>query len=611
MPLLANSLRTISAALIVAAILIATLILGRSMLIPLAISVIACFILVPVVRWLEQHSFPEWLAVSSVVVVVTGLLLAASVALSAQLLSLAAELPAYRSNVVEKVHAVVGGSVSTGVVSRAIDAVETYQQMINRELKLGVEEALPPTSPDADAKKESKVVVAQEASSGAWRGIEILAEPLTQVALTFLFTLFLLMQYKDLRDRVVRVFGTDNMTETTAAMSDAGERLSALFTGQVILNASFGVFVGCALLIIGVPNAPLWGVVAFIMRFVPFIGAYVAAIPPVLLAAAVDPGWTKTLATLAVFVIGEPIMGQVLEPFFLGKRAGLSPFAMIISASFWTLLWGPVGLVLAAPLTLVVVVLGKYIPSLEFVSVLLGDEPPLSDQHEFYHRLLSGDAFEAVDQIEEESEDSSSEAVLDRLVFPALSLAVTDRRRGRLDNEAIKELEETIEEVSSEVFPLSEVDRAPVLIVPVRGALDIVAARFAVGAINAKAPGAAHAILSSSGLTALSSVDQGSEAPPVRVVFVTIVGIAEKTFAFLTRKAAEKFNGSQIWKLDLTKSSASLSDVQSANDKSQTFNRLTDLMLALNSTIEGSSEASGPVRADTVADYQPALSQSS
>jgi predicted PurR-regulated permease PerM len=611
MPLLANSLRTISAALIVAAILIATLILGRSMLIPLAISVIACFILVPVVRWLEQHSFPEWLAVSSVIVVVTGLLLAASVALSAQLLSLAAELPAYRSNVVEKVHAVVGGSVSSGVVSRAIDAVETYQQMINRELKLGVEEARPSESPEADAKTESKVVVTKEATSGAWRGIEILAEPLTQVALTFLFTLFLLMQYKDLRDRVVRVFGTDNMTETTAAMSDAGERLSALFTGQVILNASFGVFVGCALLIIGVPNAPLWGVVAFVMRFVPFIGVYVAAIPPILLAAAVDPGWTKTLCTLAVFAIGEPIMGQVLEPFFLGKRAGLSPFAMIIAASFWTLLWGPLGLVLAAPLTLVVVVLGKYIPNLEFVSVLLGDEPPLSEQHEFYHRLLSGDSFEAIDQIEEESEDSSSEAVLDRLVFPALSLAVIDRRRGRLDTEAFKELEGTIEEVSSEAFPLSDVDKAPVLIIPVRGAFDVVAARFAIGAINAKRPGAARAILSSSGLTALSSVDQDSKAPPARVVFVTIVGIAEKTFSFLARKAAEKFSGAQIWKLDMTKSSSSISDSQPTNDKLQTFNRLTDLMIALNSTAEASSHASSPVRVDAGADYRPALPQTS
>jgi predicted PurR-regulated permease PerM len=610
MPLLANSLRTVSAALIVAAILIATLVLGRSILVPLAVSVIACFILVPVVRWLERHSLPEWLAVSSVIVVVTGLLLGASVALSSQLLSLAADLPAYRSNVVEKVHAVVGSSVPSGVVSRAIDAVETYQQMIDRELKLGVDTS-PSTTPDPDAKAQSKVVVAQDTGLGAWRGIEILAEPLTQAALTFLFTLFLLMQYKDLRDRVVRVFGTDNMTETTAAMSDAGERLSALFIGQVILNASFGIFVGCALLIIGVPNAPLWGVVAFVMRFVPFIGSYVAAIPPILLAAAVDPGWTKTLWTLAVFVIAEPIMGQVIEPFFLGKRAGLSPFAMIIAASFWTLLWGPLGLVLAAPLTLVLVVLGKYIPNLEFVSVLLGDEPPLSEQHEFYHRLLSGDSFEAVDQIEEESEDSSSEAVLDRLVFPALSLAVTDRRRGRLDSEAIKELEETIEEVSSKAFPVSDVERAPVLVIPVRGTFDIVAARFAIGAINAKAPGAARAILSSSGLTALSSVDQDSEAPPVRVVFVTIVGIAEKTSAFLARRAAEKFSGAQIWKLDLTKSSGSLSDGLQADDKSQTFTRLTDLMIALTGTIGSLSQASSPVQAEASAEYRPALTQTS
>lgn len=578
MPLLANSLRTLSAALIVAALLIATLVLGREILVPLALAVIGCFILVPIVRWLEQHALPEWLAVSSVVVVVTGILVGASVALSSQLLSLAAELPAYRANVMDKVHAVVGSSAPSGVVSRAIDAVETYQEMLNRELKLSADSSA--QNPAPQGKSETKVVV-KDNGSEAWRGIQILAEPVAQTALTFLFTLFLLAQYRDLRDRVVRVFGTDNMTETTSAMSDAGERLSALFTGQVILNASFGVFVGCVLMIVGVPNAPLWGVVAFIMRFVPFIGVYVAAVPPVLLAAAVDPGWTKAICTLAVFLIGEPIMGQVLEPYFLGKRAGLSPFAMILAASFWTLVWGPIGLVLAAPLTLVVVVLGRYIPDLEFVSVLLGDEPPLSEQQEFYHRLLSGDAYAAVDQIDEDKEASSPEAVLDNLVFPALHLAVIDRRRGRFDAETMKELEETIGEVASESLPQTGNDGAAVLIVPVRGIFDILAARFAVGAINARVPDAASGLLSASGLTALSSIDPGHAAPPKKLVFITVVGVAEKALAFLEKKGTEKFPGAQVSILDLTRANGSIPVASHNNNNPQAFNRLTDLMASV------------------------------
>jgi len=591
MPLLANSLRTLSAALVVAALLIATLVLGREVLVPLALAVIACFILVPVVRWLEHHALPEWLSVASVVVVATGILLGASIALSSQLLSLAAELPAYRANVMDKVHAVVGSSAPSGVVSRAIDAVETYQKMLNRELKLGADAATP--IQEQDSKPETKVIVAQASgSSDAWRGIQILAEPLTQIALTFLFTLFLLSQYRDLRDRVVRVFGTDNMTETTSAMSDAGERLSALFTGQVILNASFGVVVGIVLMIVGVPNAPLWGVVAFIMRFVPFIGVYVAAIPPILLAAAVDPGWTKAICTLALFVIGEPVMGQVLEPFFLGKRAGLSPFAMILAASFWTLIWGPIGLVLSAPLTLVVVVLGRYIPDLEFVSVLLGDEPPLSEQQEFYHRLLSGDAYAASDQIDEAKETSSPEAILDNLVFPALHFAVIDRRRGRFDGAAMTELEETIGEVATESLPQLGEDGAAVLIVPVRGVFDIFAARFAVGAINAHVPGSASAILSASGLTALSSIDAGRISVPKKLVFITVVGVAETALSFMAKKGVEKFPGAQISILDLTRPAGSISVAARGNNIPQTFNRLRDLMASVKPEVLASAETS-------------------
>jgi predicted PurR-regulated permease PerM len=176
MPLLADSLRTISSALIVAAIFIASLVLGREVLVPLALSVIACFVLVPIVRWLEKHSLPEWLSVTSVVVVVTAILLGASIALSSQLLPLAAELPAYRTNVLSKVHTVVGGSLPSGVVSRAVDAVETYQQMLNQEFKFGVDSSVVPPSP-SDAKPKEKVVVTENSSSGAWRGIEILAEP--------------------------------------------------------------------------------------------------------------------------------------------------------------------------------------------------------------------------------------------------------------------------------------------------------------------------------------------------------------------------------------------------------------------------------------------------
>jgi predicted PurR-regulated permease PerM len=592
MPLIANTLRTLSAALVTAAILVAALVFGREILVPLALAVISCFVLVPLVRWLEQRSIPEWLSVATVVTVVTGILLAASVALSSQLLSLAADLPAYKTNVVEKVRTVVGGSISTGIITRAIDAVESYQEMLEDELKLAP--AKLPEATEAPPDPNTKVIVAKtkDQSNGIkWSELTILTAPLTEIALTFLFTLFLLLQYKDLRDRVVRVVGTDNMSETTAAMSDAGERLSDLFITQTILNASFGFFVGCVLLIIGVPNAPLWGVLTFVMRFVPYIGSYISAIPPILLAMAVDPGWDKAIATVALFAIGEPIMGQVVEPFVLGKRAGLSPFAMVLSASFWTLLWGPIGLVLAAPLTLVLVVIGRYIPSLEFVTVLLGDEPPLSDQQEFYHFLLSGDAYAAADQLEEAKETMPLGEVGDTIVIPALKLAALDRRRGRLDQEAVKELEETVEEVLTTRWPAKASDDASVLVIPARGAIDVLGARFAASALNESEPNSTKAVTQASGLTALSNYSSlTSDEQPQTVAIVSVSGIPEKQLKHIASRAEKTFPGSRIILLDLTEGSAGIGSGNHGSSRITSFNRFSEFLASARAASNSSAQ---------------------
>ena len=579
MPLIANSLKNLSAALIAAALIIAAIVLGRDILVPLALAGISCFVLVPMVRWLRKKSVPDGVAQGIVLFAVFAILSAASYGLSSQLLSLAADLPAYRTNVLEKVRSVVGTSLPSGLVGRAIDAVESYQEMLNRELRLGSEQASPtqPT-PDqpTDPKPENKVqIIKEQGDSSTWYGLRILAEPLAQAALTFLFVLFLLMQYKDLRDRVVRVFGVDNMTETTAAMSDAGDRLTALFTSQALLNASFGFVVTCVLLILGVPNAPLWGVVAFVMRFVPFVGSYIAAVPPVLLAAAVDPGWTKAICTLGLFALGEPIMGQVLEPLVLGRRAGLSPFAMVLSTSFWTLAWGPIGLVLAAPMTLVLVVFGKYIPDLEFLTVLLGDEPPLSEQQDLYHRFLSGDAYGAMSQIEEATKESSPEAVLDAVVFPALKLAARDRRRGRLDAESMEDLERTIEDVIARSSDEKMPDDAEVLFVPIRGRFDEFAALFAAYAANRIHPLSAWAP-GGSGLTALALL---GDAPDVRqVALMTVVGLPENLIRIMIERARKLFPNARIVVLDLARSRGNFFETTAPADAVETFGAISDFL---------------------------------
>ena len=327
------------------------------------------------------------------------------------------------------------------------------------------------------------------------------------------------------------------------------------------------------------------------MRFVPYIGSYIAAIPPILLAMAVDPGWGKAIATLALFAIGEPIMGQVVEPFVLGKRAGLSPFAMVLSASFWTLLWGPIGLVLAAPLTLVLVVIGRYIPSLEFVTVLLGDEPPLSDQQEFYHFLLSGDAYAAADQLEEAKETMSLGEVGDTIVIPALKLAALDRRRGRLDQEAVKELEETVEEVLTTRWPAKASDDALVLVIPARGAIDVIGARFAASALNESEPNSAKAVTQASGLTALSNYSSLTpDEQPQTVAIVSVSGIPEKQLKHIANRAEKTFPGSRIILLDLTEGSAGIGSGNHGSSRLTSFNRFSEFLASARAASNSSAQ---------------------
>jgi len=222
------------------------------------------------------------------------------------------------------------------------------------------------------------------------RLVRPLLTPLATSALVVLFLLFISLQREDLRDRFLRLAGTADLQRTTAALDDAASRLSRFFLAQTLLNTAFGLFIAGGLWVIGVPNAVLWGILAGLMRFVPFIGGFIAAFFPIALAAAVDPGWSMALATAALFLIAEPLAGHIIEPLLYGQHTGLSPVAIVIASLFWTLLWGPVGLLLATPLTVCLVVLGKHIDALEFVAVALGDEPALKPEEQFYQRLLAG-----------------------------------------------------------------------------------------------------------------------------------------------------------------------------------------------------------------------------
>ena len=279
--------------------------------------------------------------------------------------------------------------------------------------------------------------------------ISPLLHPLATTGIIIIFVIFILLQREDLRNRLIRLAGSHDLQRTTAALDDAAGRLSRLFLLQLLLNATFGVVIGTGLWLIGVPSAILWGILAAVLRFVPYIGAAIAAAFPLVLAVAVDPTWSMLLWTLALFLVVEPIVGHVIEPMVYGHSTGLSPVAVVASATFWTALWGPIGLVLATPLTVCLVVLGRHVERLEFLDVMFGDRPALSPPEIFYQRMLAGDPTEASEKAEEFLKERSLTSYYDEVALKGLQLAQADADRDALDIERLTKIRDAVSEFSN------------------------------------------------------------------------------------------------------------------------------------------------------------------
>lgn len=526
MPMFSDSIRGLAASLVVAALIIAALVLGREIVLPLALAALIAFPLSPIVRRLTELHVPRGVASGLVVAMTVCAVAALSIVFTTQLINLAGSLDSYRHNLVQKVRTITGASVETSAFQRAANAVDALEKELTKEMRRSV----------GNAGDRDPVVLKseQQSTEGPWQQLAAALHPLAIGALTLLFTVFLLAQYQDLRDRVVRVAGTDNMSRTVAALNDAGTRLSNLFLAQLALNAGFGAFVGIALALTGVPNAVLWGISVIALRFIPYVGSILAAIPPIVLAAAVDPGWSMVAITVAIFAIGEPVVGHLIEPLVLGKRAGLSPIALIVAASFWTLIWGPIGLLLAAPLTMTIVVLGQYIPRFEFMSVLLGNEPALDADEELYHRLLSGDAIAAFDQVMALAAGTSVTRATDDIVLPALALMARDGRTGRLSDEQATAMQRTLKELNQllaeelaeegcKTHDASTRARGPVVLIPARGTADAVAAGLAKTFLECAGTDNVIAMEKVTGLLGVASVQVATkgEIPHMVVIIAT------------------------------------------------------------------------------------------
>jgi predicted PurR-regulated permease PerM len=275
--------------------------------------------------------------------------------------------------------------------------------------------------------------------------------------LVIVLVVFMLIQREDLRNRIIRLSGRKNLTSTTKALDDAARRVSKYLLRQALVNIAFGLVVSVGLSILGVPYAVLWGLLGAALRYVPYVGTWLAAVCPVLLSVAVSPGWTQPLLTFLLFVVLDVVVTNVLEPVLYGKSIGVSGTALLIAAAFWTWLWGPIGLLLSTPLTACLVVLGRYVPQLEFLAVLLGDQPALPTHVTFFQRLLARDEDEAEDLIEQYIADHPVEEVYDKVMIPALHIAKENSDRGVLadgDDEFIFEAAQRV--LEDVVFPAQE-----------------------------------------------------------------------------------------------------------------------------------------------------------
>jgi Predicted permease len=430
---------------------------AREVILPFAIAVLLSFALQPVVSRLRRIGLPRVVAVVISVLLAFLIILAISVVVVLQLNELARELPTYQSNIIAKIRSLKELGAGSGSIERLSGVVERVGSELNQ---LG-ESAGPVETADRRNPILVEIFSPQRPIEMLTELIAPLIEPLATTGLVIVVVIFMLLDREELRDRFIRLVGYSDLHRTTEAIQDAGRRVSQYLLMQLVVNVTYGVPIGIGLWLIGVPNALLWGLLATILRFLPYIGPFIAAVLPLVLALAVAPGWSLLLWTAGLFLTMELISNNIVEPLLYGSRTGLSPLAIIAAAIFWTWLWGPIGLVLSTPLTVCLVVLGRHVPQFEFLQVMLGNEPVLDPKERLYQRLLAADPDEATDNAEEMLEEDYLVDFYGTVAIPALLLGEHDRARGVLSGEQMRQvaasastllrnLEEIAEEESEE-----------------------------------------------------------------------------------------------------------------------------------------------------------------
>ncbi|MGE0684586.1 MAG: AI-2E family transporter [Candidatus Binatia bacterium] len=414
------------------ALMVSVLSHAQAVFIPLALAMMLTFILIPPVERLERY-MPRLLAVSITLICTLSILSGFTFILYDQFNDLASQLPRYSVSIKEK-FAALRSTRNSAIENIAKTVDEVSRQLDQQEEKREKDGRTTIEKNKVEMKRQLQPVMVVESEPTDVKRLWLLAEPMFEPLMTSIIVIvlvaFMLVQREELRNRFIRLVGDTRLSLTTKIMDEVGQKISSFLFTQLVINASYGCILSLGLWCIGIPYAVLWGVMAALFRFVPFVGSFISMILPLALAFVIFSGWRGFIATFSLFIALDIITAHVVEPFLIGQKVGASSLALLVMALFWTWLWGPIGLLLATPITVCLVVLGKYVPRCALFSVLLGDEPALPTEVSVYQRLLAGDEEEAAELVTRELQENSTLDVYDSVLVPTLLQATRDLQRG-------------------------------------------------------------------------------------------------------------------------------------------------------------------------------------
>ena len=434
--------------IVVATVAIAVLYLAKVVILPLALAILFAFLVSPAVQWLEKRRVPRVPAIVLVIVAVFAIVTAITWGVASQLLQITERLPLYRSNIAAKVAEI------HKTQSSSVSRTEGMLERLGREVGLSSpSDARRRRAEPLGSSPERPLLVKGVSSpgSGALSGLHGVLRVLLETLLVVVFTFFILLQREDLRNRLIRLTGKGELHLKTQAMNEASDRITRYFILLLAVNATYGLAIFIALYFLGLPHAWLFGALTVLLRFIPYIGAPISALLPIALSLAVFPGWEQALIVMGIFLCVEVVTANYIEPRLYGKHTGVSPLAILVAAVFWTLIWGPIGLILSVPLTVCMVILGEHVPSLRFLRVLLGDQPVMQPYAQYYQRLLAGDEREAAMVLDAYLKEKPLEDLYDSVLIPALELGEQDRHRNNLDDDTVSFVYQTTRELVDEL----------------------------------------------------------------------------------------------------------------------------------------------------------------